>query len=224
MPIFSRREFAEQCGVTPTYITQYIKRGKIKLDSNGNIDSSLPMNKDFMLARASKPSKAKTPKKELPDKKKPKAPPSPKEKVKPPNSNQPAAGLDWTPDEIEAMGKYQLEVQMKNLDLEKKEQEVEINKLKIQKLRGEVVPTDLVREVLKRHTKSLTTAFHQGADNFIMTITKISGMSREEMAGIRGELIEIVNKAVADAIDESKQEVDNIVNEYSQTRGRGEKK
>jgi hypothetical protein len=120
--------------------------------------------------------------------------------------------------------KYNVEIQKRELELKKTEQEVELNRLKIAKLSGEVIPTDLVKVVFGQHFKSVTTAFHQGADNFISTIAKRAGMDRKDMAVMRNELIEVVNKAVKDAINDSKDSIDHIVGEYQQKRGVGEKK
>ena len=102
----------------------------------------------------------------------------------------------------EAMERWRAELAIKELDIEKKRQDIELTKLKIAKLRGEVIPTDLVNIIFKQHFKSVTTAFHQGADNFISTITKSLGISRGDGAGLRGELIYIINHAVKDGITE----------------------
>ena len=49
-------------------------------------------------------------------------------------------------------------------------------------------------------------------------------INRTEMSGLRGELIEIINQAVDDALFESNRDIKNIVEEYSERRGKGESK
>ena len=223
MAKFKKREFYEHCGVAKSYFYQYVKRGKIHVSADGLIDTDMPMNRDFMDSRI-RNKKSKAPEVEkvvqvvsIPETKPRK------------NTKQELAELakrmkrEDAADEA-ATRKYDLDRQIKEAELEAKEQQIELNRLKIAKLSGEVIPTSLVRVIFAQHFKSVTTAMHQGCDNFIMTISKVTGMKKKDMARMRGELIDIVNEAVRDGIDESKESVKNIVSEYSEKRGVGEKK
>lgn len=209
----------------------YIGRNKIYEGADGLIDTSLPMNADFMNARLEK-KKEKIIAEATSDPDQMPAPAPVRKKVKekkkevPKVSKKQIAILEAEADAEaqRATHRYNLEKQIKEAELEKKEQEIALNKLKIAKLSGEVIPTELVMMIFAQHFKSVTTAFHQGADNFIMTIAKMAGLKREDMATIRGQLIDIVNESVRDGIDESKKNVKNIVREYSERRGVGEKK
>ncbi len=205
MPRYSKTDFAAVCGVTTNYLKQYVRRGKVVVGDDNLIDDKLPMNRDFKNQRTGETAQIK--KKPLPSDK---------------NTRYvaPSEQKDRTAEEL---NKYNLDLQIKNLAIEKAEQEVELNKIKIAKLNGTVIPTDLVKVVIAQHSKSITTSFHQGCDNFIMTIAKISGMNREDVAKLRGELIGIVNQSVKDSIKISKENLENIIDEYSQQRGRGEK-
>jgi hypothetical protein len=120
--------------------------------------------------------------------------------------------------------KYEAEVSVKQYDIQLKQQQIELNRLKIEKLSGDLIPTELVRVVFAQHFKNVSTSFHQAADGFISNIVKITGMDRQQMAGLRSELIRIVNESINEGVDESKKNVDQIVGEYSQTRGQGERK
>lgn len=222
MAKFKKREFYEHCGVTKSYFYQYIKRGKIHVGEDNLIDTDLPMNRDFMDSRVRN-------KKTAP----PVAPvvevvstPAPKPRKRTKEELQEAERQRKRAEKAdeEATHKYNLDRQIKEAELEKKEQDIELNKLKIAKLSGEVIPTELVRVIFAQHFKSVTTAFHQGCDNFIMTIAKVTGMKKKDMARMRGELIEIVNEAVRDGVSESKESVKNIVGEYKEKRGIGERK
>jgi len=212
MPIYTRKEFIEICGCSQATLSMNIKRNKVVLEDDKRIDSSLPMNNDFMRKQIDK----------LKDSVITKEQPNPKEKIQkkgPPSKLPEPVGRS-----AEETSKYNLERQARELDIEKKEQEVKLNELKIAKLQGDVIPTDLVSVVFAQHFKSVTTAFHQGTDNFLVVIGKEVGLSRDDIAKYRGELIKIVNQAVKDGVKESKESVKNIVEEYSQRRGVGEKK
>lgn len=205
----SRKLFAEICGVKPNYLNNYIGRKKVHVGNDNLIDDSLPMNAEFKSNRVRKKEEPK------------------KEKFEPLPLTAEELKLKKQQSEIEAQAatkKYNLEQQLKELAIEKAEQEVELNKIKIAKAQGEVIPTDLVKVVFAQHSKSITVSFHQGADNFISQIAKRTGMKREEMASLRGELIKVVNQSVKDSIKESKVAIKNIVSEYSEKRGVGERK
>ena len=223
MAKFKVREFYELCGISKGNFYTYKKRGKIHVGEDGLVDSAMPMNAEFMNKRVLN-------KKTIPT---PTAAPVEIVSAPPPKPRKPTkAELQAMEREqkrqenadAEATHKYNLERQIKEAELEKKEQDIELNRLKIAKLSGEVIPTDLVRVVFAQHFKSVTTAFHQGCDNFIMTIAKVTGMEKKDMARMRGELIEIVNEAVRDGVAESKESVRNIVGEYREKRGVGERK
>lgn len=229
MAKFSKREFYEHCGVSKSYFYQYVKRGKLHVGADNLIDTALPMNQEFMDSRVKNKKTAPPP---VPV---PVATPEPVFVPAPPKGKVRKLTLNEKKDllrlekevEIEAQAathKFNLDKAIKEAELEKKEQEIELNKLKIAKLSGEVVPTELVKVIFAQHFKSVTTAFHQGCDNFIMTIAKVTGMKRAEMSAMRGELIEIVNMAVGDGIEESKNSLKHIVGEYKEKRGVGEKR
>lgn len=227
MPRYTRKEFAELCGVTPVYVNQYVARKKIILNESGEIDTAFPMNAAFYEARKGSLPQQQEVKKEVAQQS--------KEKVKPkklpqtiyvPEVPKAKSGKhNMNSEEIEKMTtNFEMDNALKRLEMEKKELEVEKLKIQNAKLNGEVIPTDLVKMIFAQHFKSVTTAFHQGADNFITEITKRLDLKRDEMVRLRKELVEIINQAVNDSIEDSKGSIDNIQEEYSQTRGVGERK
>jgi hypothetical protein len=120
--------------------------------------------------------------------------------------------------------KYNVETRIKNADLEKKEIDLQIAKVKLAKTMGDVIPTDMVKDLFAQQFKSVTTSFHQAADNFIMDIAKRAGLKRDDIADLRGKLIEMINEGIVEAQIESKKAVRVIVKDYSEKRGVGERK
>jgi len=208
MPIFSRIEYANECGVSKAYISVNVKRHKVVLDENGMVNTANPFNADFLEKRKNvvpKEIKVST------NKQKKKLP----KKV--------VVHEDQAISEVD-LARYNLERHAKELDIKIKEQKVVENDLKIAKLRGDVIPADLVNIVFAQHFRNVTTSFHNAADNFIAVIVaKLEG-KKDEVAFIRGELIGVVNEAVKDSIAESKLSIKNIANEYADKRGKGESK
>lgn len=226
---FTRGEFSRLCGISENAVRTYVGRGKIFIGDDGLIDNTMIVNAGFYAKRiAAQKEKQALPVQPVQDAQQVSAPKSTTNKVKeqPKLTKKEINKIQAKEDKRaeDAVVAWNLDRQIKEAELEAKEQMIELNKLKIAKIRGDVIPTDLVNVVFSQHFKSITTAFHQGADNFISEISKISGLSREDMARIRGELIDIVNLAVADGVKMSIESVDAIVNEYSQKRGVGESK
>jgi len=225
MPRYTRREFSDLCGIEAKALAVYVGRKKVILNENGEVDTALPMNLAFLEKRTGKTETP--PVVPEPQKKKNRivTTPTPKEPITIRKERALRNKHGKTDEEKEQLNtNFEIDNAIKRLELEKKEQEVELNKLKIAKLQGDVIPTELVKVVFSQHFKSVTNAFHQGADNFITEITKMLSLDREQMVKLRAELVEIINTAVTDSIEESKESINNIQQEYSQKRGVGEKK
>lgn len=114
--------------------------------------------------------------------------------------------------------KFNMEIEIKELEIIKKKEDIEIAKIKRAKMAGEVIPTELVLLIFASHFKSVTTSFHQAAEVLITTIAKQNNLDRKQIARIRGELIEVINEAVSDGLKSSKKEMKHLVNEYSLRR------
>ncbi|MGB0881863.1 MAG: hypothetical protein ACPGSO_02840 [Vicingaceae bacterium] len=216
MPKYTRREFYELCGVSKAYIANYIKRGKLILDKDGLLDTSNPYNEEFMQKRVGVDKNSIVVK----EKQIKKNETTTKKRV---NKGDLDNDINQR-EEAVVTERYNLERQIKEAELKKKEEEIKKLQAQNAKLSGELIPTELVRVVFAQHFKSVTTAFHQGADNFIAIIKKQTEMTREQAANLKSDLIEIVNQSVDESLEISKDSIDNIVSEYQQVRGKGEKK
>lgn len=220
MAEYTRKEFCEICGISKGNLAVNIKRGKVVLNSKGKVDTDVkkyPMNVDFMEKRLEGTST-----------------PKPKARTKAPANDGPkkkttAAPVVLDPQESDAerekriREKYDTETRIKAADLKKKEMDLELAQVKLDKARGVVIPTELVKDLFAQQFKSVTTAFHQAADNFIMDIAKRAGLKRDDIADLRGKLIELINEGITEAQVESKKAVKEIVKDYSEKRGVGEK-
>ena len=212
MALYKRKEFYQKCGVSKAYLTTYIGRGKVILTGK-MIDDYLPENAYFMKIRLDKMA-VKGQEEGL----------SVLEKPSKPLTDKDINGLeDSNLKENEDGSLYKLSLEKKQLDIERAKEEIEIARLKKEKLSGDLIPTDLVRIVFATHSKSITIHFHQAVENLISQIAKQAGLDRKQIAKIRGSLIEIINKGVKNAGITSKKDLKNIVAEYSQKRGRGER-
>jgi len=116
-----------------------------------------------------------------------------------------------------------IEKQKKALDVKKIAEEIEILKVKKDKLHGTVIPTDMVKDLFSRVVKLMIIEFDNEADNMLTKIAAKAGLSNKDQAYFRGIFKESINKASNSAIDEAKRGVSDIINTYSESRGRGER-
>ena len=214
MAFHTKKQFCVLCGIKTRELSTYVKREKVIIGANDLIDDTVPENKIFLEKKIEN-----------------KNPDSKNEPAQPVVNNSELAPLppidisnlpfDFDP-EKPYTGK-ELEAILKALDIQKRKEEVDILRIKKEKQMGVVIPTALVKDIFAQQFKSVTAAFHNGADNYLMELSKLKGLNREEMAVMRGKLVEIINKSVDDAVNESKKLIKIIVAEHSDKRDVGEK-
>lgn len=223
MPRYSKKEFCELAFITHRNFSTYVKRKKIILNTNSEVDTALAINQDFLNKRIEIQKKKVLklaeggPEETKPEKKKktkpvptPKAPIPEAPPVKPRKPSQ-----EDEEAERQAVANYSLERYKKQLEIEALENSNKIAQIKLDKLNGVVIPTELVMVIFGQHSKSMTTAFHQAAEDFVMTMAKTYDVDKTAQAGMRGDLIAIINKAVKDSLEISREQIDNIVDEYA---------
>ena len=216
MPRYSKKEFIDLCFITHATLSMNIKRKKVIPNSHDEIDTALAINNDFLLKYIEK------------NKQRILNPNSKKKKGKSNKIPTPSAPLpvsppvkqrDVTPEDLaieaNAVAVYDLDKQKKLLEIEKLENENKISKIKLDKMNGVVIPTDLVMVLFGQHSKSLTTAFHQAAENFVVSMAQSYGVDKKSQAKMRGDLIAVVNKAIEDSLEISRDGIDNVVDEYA---------
>lgn len=213
MALYKRAEFEKLCGITTSNFKTYLDRGKIVMDSNGMVDDTVEQNRFFLQKRRERLENSveiKEKQAETPAKK-----PVKKAKSEP------------TSDDPESYSKksdmYILETDQKKLQIQKTTEEIELLRIRREKLNGQLIPTDLVKPLFTQLSKSITSSFHEGADAILVIIAKKKGLSREESASFRKDLIGIVNESVRRATKEVSESVKHIVEEYSNKREAGEK-
>lgn len=216
MAFHTKKQFCALCEIKTRELSVYVKRGKVIL-SGDLVDDTIEINQQFIYSR-SKKSGSKTPDPVVAD------PKNPGLTVIHSVENKKQILKPTTPEDLEKkLNWQQLDLEKKKLDIEKTTEEIEILKVKKDKLHGAVIPTEVVKMLFAQQFKSVTAAFHLGADNYLMELAKLKGLNREEVATLRGKLIEIINVAISDSVTESKKMIVNIISEYSERKEVGEK-
>jgi hypothetical protein len=117
-----------------------------------------------------------------------------------------------------------------NLVEEKTKAEIEriktatiLNELKIEKQKGETIPTEMVAPVVNQLAQELMSEFLATIEKIIVDIGHIKKLNNAEMADIRRQVKSSVNMANERAIKAAKKSTEMIVDEYIDKRGRGER-
>lgn len=203
MAIYTRSDFAKECGVTDGYLGVYLGRGKIVLTSDGKIDSKQRDNFDFLRKQRDK------------------------NKAKPPvstvisNTIADNTGKERPLDQEEA-DSYDLGLKKKSVDIEKVEVEVRLAKLKEEKLRGELVPVDLVNHLFKAYSQSTITVQKDVMEEQLVIIAKEANLTDEQIARIRNRIYELLNVGQDKAIALTKRGIKALVEEFSIKKEVGE--
>lgn len=213
MALLTKKEFAGLCDIATKNLATYILRKKVVAREDGLIDTADEKNKAFLQKYA----KAKTeaaPQITIPE-------PSKEEEgtiqVNLGDGGQLVLDLKNIPQYKDS------ERLLKYLDTLKRQREVEKLELENAKKKGEVIPSELIQPLFMQHNQSLITEYKNATDEIVRTIKKKKDLNANEEAEIKGQLVQIVNTAMEKATTMTIKGLDNIINDFKDKRGRGEK-
>lgn len=227
MADLTRKEFAALCHTTQQVVNVNISRGKVILMDDGLIDSQNKINNQFFekyikrKTAEKKPVKAAalTPQKSKPKKtrgRKPKSKKAPQQKDEPTNREK-------QNDEAEFI--YGLDQRKKKADAELQEFKAAHEKMKLNKLAGKLIPVDLVFQILNIHNKSIFATFQSDTENLASIFCEILAEGdRKKLSEITEKISENLLKVVEKSKEISKLELENAIEEYSETLNRGQRK
>lgn len=230
MAFHTKKDFAALCMIPTNALSVYIKRGKV-IVKNELISDSVTENAEFLkkmqakgpssafissnLSEKSAEIPAETPQKQQPQALK-------KEKTnKDFLENDPQSPVSGSTDRS-GLSNWQLERERLLADIAKKEVDTRIAVLKEEKMLGANIPTDLVKGVVANLTKTFIASFKDGADFFIIEISKRKSLSAQESAELKGRLVEIINSASNKAINDTRKNLTIIIDQASVKKEVGE--
>jgi len=199
MALYSRRQFCDLTNINQAYLTTYINRGKIKINNNDLIDDTVRENSLFI-------------KKKIGVKFSPIIKEDEDEKEEEDNIQYVKKNND----------QYDLNIIKTKIEIKKKNEEYEKIKLQNSKLKGEVVPTELIKPVFLQHNQSIITEYKNATDEIIRIFSKKRSLTVNEVAEIKTELVKTINNAINNAIIVSSKSIDSIISDHSDKRGIGE--
>lgn len=105
---------------------------------------------------------------------------------------------------------------------EKMQQDAELAKLRLEQLKGRVIPINETQMIFGLHFANVSAEFYNAVDNYTVIVVDKLGGGRKELAHFRSKLREIVNKAVEDAKEKTRKEIQQKAEEYAKSRRIGE--
>lgn len=204
MAKYKQSEFAKLCGINKSSLPAYKKRKQIVV-VDGLVDDADPVNAMF-LAKCLEKLKLK-PSSSDPDNSEPNHASPEKKKLKGEKGKETFA---------------ELMVRNKELENEKKVEEIEKLRKQNAKMDGESIPTDIAKSIFSIYGKNITISFQNVAENWLVNLSKLKGLSSSEYAEFRSILINGINEGVEKAQKESKKSIAQVIKEYSLKREVGE--
>lgn len=203
MALHSKREFAAMCGLTTGNLTNYINRGHV-IASGDYVDDSIDVNRNFFIKRT-------------------KVNPGLVEgEIKNPEYNTEAPNVQEPLDKLSKQEFANLQAKKLLAEIAQKEATTALNRVKLDKINGILMPTELVKIAFIQHNKSLLTELKNACDNIVTLFAKKRDLSSQEIAELRGEIIQALNEGMVKSAEMSKKNINNIVAEYSETKEVGE--
>lgn len=244
MPIITRADFATICKTTVGVINVNVSRKKISTLSTNKtmVDTENPLNKIFkkkQLAlaaeklageRAEKKGKVYEKAKEKSDFRK-------VIDAAVPEEDEDLIDEIYSKEETETEKKARIkqnerdedvsdwDLKKKKFDALKSERDAELKYLQIQKLNGELMPVDLVESIIKLNIKHINKNFEQDLINLASVYCDVlAGGNREKLAELISKMRQKLNHTIKRTETTALQEIENVVEDYAESRNRGERK
>lgn len=198
-----KSDFAKMIGVVAAYVDTYVKRGRVVVlvDNPKMVDITDPTNADFARwVRENKKAKSTIPVEK-------KSIEIPKVQIERKISEPLTSEAEKTVNKIM--------IRKNEADLEKKLVDIEEKKLKNSKLRGETIPTKMVKDLIAQLSKSMISAYKDSAQQLLVEFSHRKKLSASEESEMNGELIKIINSSHDKAISEAKKQLEVIVSTVS---------
>lgn len=226
MAKYSKKEFADLCGVGTNYLSVVIGRHKVVVDADGQIDTANDKNRLYLEKIYGRmdlvpPKGVVAATTVAPNEGTAKSIPLP---VLPAGNKK-----DLTDEELKdalaacgGMTYEQLERVYKFLQGEKLKSDIEKNRIEIQKKRGEVVPVSPIEQLVfqfKQHTLTQQKIAYQA---FLNEIGHKYSITAEDMGYYKGFFIKQLNISVAEASESFTMQLEATLKEFSVRKRVGE--
>ena len=110
-------------------------------------------------------------------------------------------------------------------DTLKAEKQAELSNLQVEKMMGNLMPVDMVEQIIKVNLQDIFKTFENETINIASIYCDIlAGGDRAKLSELINKLRHALSATIKKAEQVAAQEIENVINEYSESRNRGEKK
>lgn len=210
MAKLSKQEFAAQTGQTTKTLATYIGRGKVVVNKKGEIDTTNEVNKQFIAIHAwkvpTKPGAIKLPEPddETPD-------------TDTPETEETTTSDGKIPNIAVSEKRYKYELANKT------EAAAILDRLKIKKLRGDVIPVAPIELLIFQFKQYTLTQQKITYEKFLNEIGHKYSITAEDMAYYRGFFTKACNDCVEEATKAFIRDLGSVLADYTIKKGVGEK-
>jgi hypothetical protein len=118
---------------------------------------------------------------------------------------------------------FALDLRKKVLENERIERNNTLLELKEAKLRGEIMPVELVKQIFAMHSQSILTTQKNVIEEMLLELSQTSGLSNSKISELRGKLIRILNQNVDKSIEISQKNIAKMIASFSVKKSVGER-
>jgi hypothetical protein len=207
MSIITRVELAQHIGKPTNYLSVYIKRGKL-IEVDGKIDLENIVNKRFLARQTHKLEK-------LPQNIT-KAVESFKHEEKERKEIVTQKINKENQKTKKQMNVFALDEEKKQKEIEKLTVDIQIKELQFRKMEGELLPFEIVKELVSQMAKHLISEFDNATDNILTRISTQTKMSASLISECR-EFMKLENNlAQKKAMDLTKKSMEAVIKEMKE--------
>jgi hypothetical protein len=118
--------------------------------------------------------------------------------------------------------RHELDIEKKELEIEKLKVDTRLQELKEEKIRGEIIPIGLVKQLFNTFSQAVLTANKDGFDYHLINISKEARLTGDQLAKFRGQTVQMLNENVEKAIKITQKSLKSLVDEFSIKKEVGE--
>lgn len=118
----------------------------------------------------------------------------------------------------------EIDIAQKQANLQNVQRTSEIKKMQLEKIMGNTLPLDQVMSVMAINYKAIFKSFHAQLKNISSTMVQNLGGTKDDLNAIMIELEQSLNHIKETSRENSNDDIEKLIEEYSQVRSRGERK
>ena len=138
------------------------------------------------------------------------------------NSDEPTTSAPFSEDQE---GYEDWPARKRKADALLQEAKAEKERLAVEKVAGQLLPLDLTLQIIQIHNRDIFATFQNDVENLASEFCdRLAGGDRKALAELTARLSAKLEDSIKRAADVAQASIESVIDEYSETRNRGERK